>query len=420
MRSALSKICITLSILIVLDCSPVLAQSRSGFGEGSALEGGDSVTEDIHHDDISAGSIFRFPGEPLKPWFDTKRRLNEKYGLKLNFSYQALYQEADISTDDDEAAAGRGEINGSWILVGRGTKNTGRLTFRLENRTTLGTNIPPTKLGNQFGSGTLVGTGFSDFGSNLSELGWRQSLLDGNLRFVFGKISAVSWYGGHAFSSPKRGFQNTAILSSNTRAFPGRGIGGGIAYRFTPNYVALVGIHDANAKTTEDPFDTIDQKEFLQSFEFRWYTTTAERARWDQVRLNLWHQDTREQDGVPESYGMNLVASKLMFNDKVMPFLLAGVSDGNASLFRKDIAVGVGFGFNTTQSKARDVLAGGIAWGDPSDSTLQEQITGEVYYRFQLLDNIAITPSIQVIKNPVANPDETTVAVAGLRFRVTF
>ena len=35
---------------------------------------------------------------------------------------------------------------------------------------------------------------------------------------------------------------------------------------------------------------------------------------------------------------MNLVASKLIFNDKVMPFLIAGVSDGDASLFKKDVA----------------------------------------------------------------------------------
>ena len=411
---------IALSILLMLDCHLSLANSRSGFGEGSTLEGGDSVTEDIHQDDISAGSIFRVPGEPLKPWFDAKRRWNEKYGLKLNFSYQALYQNADNSTGDDEAAAGRGEINGSWTLAGRDSKNPGRLTFRLENRNTLGTDIPPSKLGNQFGSGTLVGTGFSDFGTNLSEMAWRQNLIEGDLRFVLGKISAVSWYGGHAFSSPKRGFQNTAMQGSNTRAFPGRGFGGGLAYRFSPNYIALAGIHDANAKTTEDPFSTIDQTEFFYSTEFRWYPTGAERGRWDQVRFNLWYQDTREEAGVPESYGINLVASKLMFDDKVMPFLLAGVSDGDASQFEKDIAAGVGFGFNTTQSKARDVLAVGIAWGDPSDTDLQEQITAELYYRFQLLDNIAITPSFQVIKNPASNPSETTVNIAGIRARITF
>lgn len=409
------------TVLAVMTCGPVWAQSQSGYGASHSLEGGDSVTEDIHQDDISAGSTLRIPGKPLQPWFDAKRRWNDKYGLKLNFSLQSLHQRSDNASGLDEAAAGRAEINGSWTLVGRGTKNAGRLTFRVENRSTLGTDIPPSKLGNQFGSGTLVGTGFSDYSSaNLSELAWRQALLDGRLRFVVGKISAVGWYGGHALSSPKRGFQNTALQASNARAFPGRGIGGGIAYQFTPKFVALAGIHDANAKTTDNPFDTIGQKEFLKSVEFRWYLTTPERARWDQVRVNLWHQDARKQAGVPESYGANLVASKLMLDDKVMPFLIAGISDGNATLFKKDVAIGIGLGFDTTASKARDVLGIGLAWGEPSNDGLQEQVTGEIYYRFQLLDNIAITPSIQMIKNPIANTGKTTVTVVGLRLRATF
>ena len=407
--------------LVIALTSPAIAQaqSKSGFGVSDSLEGGDSVTEDIAIDDIDAGSAFRFPGEPLKPWFDSKRRLNEQLGLKLNFSYQALYQNAD-NPGISEAAGGRGEINGSWALVGRGSQNIGRLTFRLENRHTLGTEIPPSKLGNQFGSGTLVGTGFSDFGYNLSELAWRQAVMSGRLRFVFGKISAVSWYGGHALSSPKRGFQNSALQGSNTRAFPGRGLGGGIAYQFSPKLVVLAGIHDANAKTTGNPFDTIGQHEYLKSLEFRSYLTTPERARWDQVRLNIWHQDARVQAGTPESYGANLVASKLMFDDKIMPFIIAGISDGKASLFRKDIAVGIGIGYDSTPAKARDVLGIGLAWGEPSDSSFQDQITAEAYYRFQLLDNIAITPSIQVIKNPALSPDKMTVVVAGFRLRFTF
>lgn len=414
-------------VLFGLTGGPVVAQgapvqkTRSGYDLGMPLESGDSVAEDIQQDDIDNGSFFQIPGEPLKPWFDAKRRWNEKYGLKLNFSYQSLHQRSDNSTGEDEAAAGRIELNGSWTLVGRGTKNPGRLTFRIENRSTLGTAIPPSKLGNEFGSGTLVGTGFSDYnGANLSELAWRQSLMDGRFRFVFGKISAVSWYGGHALSSPKRAFQNSAFMGSNTRAFPGRGTGGGISYQFSPKFVALAGIHDANAKTTESPFDTIEQQEFLKSVELRWHLTTSERARWDQVRVNLWHQDTRKQAGVPESYGANIVASKLMLNDRILPFLVAGVSDGNASTLKKDVAVGVAIGFDTTQAKARDVLGIGIAWGEPSNDALQEQFTGEVYYRFQILDNIAITPSIQFVKNPVANPDKTTVTALGLRLRFTF
>lgn len=399
----------------------VCAQSQSGYGPSPSLEGGDSVTEDIHQDDISAGAAFRLRGQPLKPWFDAKRRWNDKYGLKLNFSLQTLHQNADNTTGETNAAAGRAELNGSWTLLGRGTKNAGRLTFRIENRSTLGTAIPPSKLGNQFGSGTLVGTGFSDYSeANLSELAWRQSLMQGRLRFVTGKISAVGWYGGHALSSPKRGFQNTALQASNTRAFPGRGFGLGFGYQFSPRLVALAGIHDANAKTTGDPFDSIKQGEYFKSVELRYYLTTPERARWDQMRLNLWHQDERVQAGVPESYGANFVISKLMADDTMMPFLFAGVSKGGAALFEKDIGVGISFAFDTTASKARDVLGFGLAWGSPSNSALQEQVTGEIYYRFQLLDNFAITPSIQVIKNPIANPSKTTVTVVGLRMRATF
>ena len=408
-----------LATVAVLFCSPAIAQSRSGYGSTQGLESGDSVTEDIHQDDIDAGSAFRFPNEPLKPWFDAKRRWNDKYGLKLNFSYQTLAMRSNNTTGADEAAAGRGEINGSWTLVGRGTQNAGRLTFRIENRTKFGTPVVPQTLGNEFGSGTIVGTGFSDFGFNISELAWRQSAMSGRLMFVFGKISAAGWYGGHLLSSPKRAFQNTAFLGSNTRAFPGRGFGGGVGYRISNNYLVSAGVHDANAKTSQSPFDTIGQEEFLYNVEFRWLPNGMDNARWDQVRLHFWHQDEKKSKGTPAGSGVNLVASHRI-NDRYLPFFIAGLSDGNASTFERDFAVGLGIGFDTTAAKARDTLGIGLAWGEPSNSAFQDQITGELFYRFQLLDNFAITPSIQWINNPTFNPSETNVTVVGLRMRVTF
>jgi carbohydrate-selective porin OprB len=289
----------------------------------------------------------------------------------------------------------------------------------MEYRDTLGADIPPSKLGAQFGSATQTGTGFSDFGSNLSEVAWRQAHLGGRLKWVFGKISAVGWYTGHTLSSPKRGFQNTAMLSSLSKATPGRGIGGGVAYKISPHFVVLGGIHDANARTTQNPFDTIGDKEFMQSFELRYYPTTPDRHRWDQVRVQIWHQDARMSAGIPSSNGVSFAASRII-NDKWMPFIVAGVSDGNVSIFKKDIAVGVGIGFKTTGTRARDILGFGLGWGDPPNPDFQEQITSEIFYRFQFLDNIALTPSVQMIKNPASNPEETTVWVAGLRLRLTF
>jgi porin len=38
----------------------------------------------------------------------------------------------------------------------------------------------------------------------------------------------------------------------------------------------------------------------------------------------------------------------------------------------------------------------------------------------QLFDRLAITPDVQVIKNPAANPDEDLIWIAGLRARLAF
>ena len=82
----------------------------SGYSQASGLESGDSVTEDLAEDDRNLGSVLRFPRAQkfFQTWFDWKRSLNEQYGLKLQMSYQALYQEADESFGEDTAAAGRG------------------------------------------------------------------------------------------------------------------------------------------------------------------------------------------------------------------------------------------------------------------------------------------------------------------------
>jgi porin len=85
-----------------------------------------------------------------------------------------------------------------------------------------------------------------------------------------------------------------------------------------------------------------------------------------------------------------------------------------------DVTAGLGFAFNTRHRAARDVLAFGVNWGKPSDRAFQEQYTSELFYRFQLVQNIAITPSVQYIVDPARNPDVDDVWVGGVRTRVTF
>ncbi|MFD0982548.1 carbohydrate porin [Tropicimonas aquimaris] len=395
----------------------------SGYpAEPKNLEGGDSVTEDLSQDDVDVGGVLAFPKVEafFQPFFDWKKRLNDRTGLQLQFSYQTLYQ---TTNDDDalysDAFAGRAQVQGSWSLLNRGGANPGKLTFRIENRYTIDSEIPPSQFGYQFGSVTPSGTGFSDFGSALTELAWRQTLADGKFKFILGKISAISWYNVHALSSSMRGFQNTGLQSSLSKPAPGRGIGGGFGYEFSPKFVLVAGIHDANAKTPDDPFDTIGEGEFYRSVEFRYYPTTPDRWRYDQVRLQFWQQDALSESGTPADQGVTISASRL-FEDRYFVFGFGGMSEGKATLFEADAAAGFGIAFDTRHRAARDALGIGIAWGRPSNDRLQEQYTGEMFYRFQLVDRVALTPSIQYVKHPAANPNGEDVVIFGLRTRITF
>ena len=67
-----------------------------------------------------------------------------------------------------------------------------------------------------------------------------------------------------------------------------------------------------------------------------------------------------------------------------------------------------------------DVIGLGLSWGQPSADGLDDQFAGEVFYRFQVLPNLALTPSVQLILDPARNPDKDAIAVFGIRGRFGF
>ena len=60
-----------------------------------------------------------------------------------------------------------------------------------------------------------------------------------------------------------------------------------------------------------------------------------------------------------------------------------------------------------------------VIGGNPPDNSLSSQITGEFFYRLQLSKGIAVTPSVQLLKDPALNPTDDTVWVWGIRFWLT-
>ncbi len=99
-----------------------------------------------------------------------------------------------------------------------------------------------------------------------------------------------------------------------------------------------------------------------------------------------------------------------------MLFGRLGWSEGSAPLYNESVTVGMLYYF-----EARSDLVGvGMNWGKPSDDSLGEQTTGELFHRIQLAQNLAITPSVLLIGHPALDPDEDFIAILGIRVRTTF
>ncbi|WP_068115944.1 carbohydrate porin [Tropicimonas marinistellae] len=396
--------------------------TKAGYSQAGVLEGPSGVLNELAQDDSVRAGLLSPRGTLafFDPWYAWKKRLNANVGLQLGFSFQTLYQSADETlTGISEAAATRGQIQGAWTFLNRGGTNTGKLTFRVRNRQAWDQNLPPSQLAYQFGSIVNSGTGFGASGWELNELAWRQSMFDDKFRFVVGNISAISWYNNTALSSSLTGFQNTAMQSSLAKPGPGRGLGFGVGFEVTPKVAMVASVHDANSTASQNPLETIEQQEYFYSTELRYLPSGIREQMWNSFRLQVWYQDALEEKGLKASSGVAIQAGYL-FDDTWYPFALGGWSDGNASIFREDFVAGLGVKIHTRNRPSDDMFGIAAGWGNPSVDALQDQYTAEAFYRLQLLASFAITPSVQIVRHPAANPDTDQVVLWGLRTRIQF
>jgi porin len=68
--------------------------------------------------------------------------------------------------------------------------------------------------------------------------------------------------------------------------------------------------------------------------------------------------------------------------------------------------------------QTNDAIGFGYTWSDPADQALDDEGAIDAYYRVQVTPEISISPVLQVVFDPVRNPDENTVFVWGIRVRV--
>jgi len=377
-------------------------------------------------------------GDPdwlLADWYALKARLAERHGLTIGLAYTALYQKAGDSAFQprrsraagypiygyDEAAGGDAEIFGALTLWGGGSGHRAELKFKGEARHRLGTAVAPESLYREIGSAWFTGTGYSEFDPTIVELWLGQSFAGDALELHLGKVFPLTQYDDFPFDNFRTDFIDGPESFHPSIALPNYGLGANATLRPARDLYLRAGIGDANGEPERSGFETFfGEHEYFTLIEggFDPGGPNATGAKGD-VHLSLWHADKRERAGRPGGWG--LIASAFEHFGRVAPFLRYGYSEGErGGPAQLEHLVTAGVVLDHIPGRPLDRIGVALSWGQPADALLDDQGSGEVFYRIQMTRELALTYSTQLVVNPALNPEDEAILVSGVRGRLEF
>jgi porin len=349
---------------------------------------------------------------PIKEW---RSGVVERTGFNWSLDYSAVFMGVSDSPGEDSAGSGMVRFLGFWDLVNHGGPNKGSLNWKVEHRHKY-TDIPVSALGFESGYVGLFEAPFSDQRTRLTNLYWKQYFAEGKWAFVGGFLDATDFVDVYLLASPWTGFTNfmfstgSAAMDLPNDAALGLAAGGMVGEKV---YIQA-GIVDANSDPT-DPFnDLLQDSDFFKWVEIG-FIPGQQNIYFDNLHVTFWHVDERT-NGTPDGWGVN-ASWQRWIDDKWLPFIRGGYTEDIGSLLERSISVGVGY----QPVPMRGVIGFGFNWGRPNETSfgdVDDQYTTELFWRYQLTTELAVTPTIQYIKDPALNPNESSLWAFGLRVRV--
>lgn len=371
-------------------------------------------------------SYFRIPIKVTKSWYDWKKEVSKKTGINFGMEYIGLFMKSsdvkDENVNNKKTQSGVFDVNFSWNVINRDTKNKGTIAFKMSSRHAYGDLTAPMFHGiNESGYYGLSATGYNDYTFRMLELHYSQYLFNGRIGFIVGKIDPSNYYNFHGLAIPSRSFIGYGAMTSGTINMANPGMGVGIGIEITKQIYFKSSITDVYGDLYSNDFLDFGQNFFDGNFstmsEIGWAPTIGERY-FKNFSLTYWHTPGYVSSGdsnIQQGSGIAF-SSHWFFNNKYIPFLRFGISDGNGenAFYKKDFQIGNGFYF-----KSHDLVGIAFSWAEPNISNSKDQLTGELFYRTQITEHLAITPDLQWIHNPTLNPTLTNLYYFGLRARVT-
>jgi carbohydrate-selective porin OprB len=387
------------------------------------LEGTLSAGGDLEDDEQTRTGFLRRP-TALEPWFAWKQRIRQEHGFGFGGSWGVLWQSYSSTPIDEKNAVGsKLALNFSYDLWNRNMPDALTFAMAIEDRRPLGTDLPPLFAG--LGAGSIVPTAatWSEFDLGITQAYIRQSLFKNRFQYTIGKIFAPTFVNPYPFFDGNRQFLNQQFSSSPTIALPLRGFGMVAAwYPGASGFYVKPGMFtpysDDTGSTISDFFNRNEYFYMLEAgFSGLAQSGTPINARGamdvDNIHLTAWYRDALP-DGTPRAYGFAFNVNQRIGTD-LMWYLRAGWSEG----WQADRAWSAGFGWRPASAPS-DLFGVGVGSTHPTSPFLRTQTTAELFYRFHVTPNLAITPDVQAIFDPSLNPDKDTLWVFSLRARVVF
>ena len=349
---------------------------------------------------------------PIKEW---RSGVAERTGFNWSLDYSAVFMGVSDSPGEDSAGSGMVRFFGFWDLVNRGGPNKGNLNWKVEHRHKY-TDIPVSGLGFESGYVGLFEAPFSDQGTRLTNLYWKQYFAEGKWAFVGGFLDATDFVDVYLLASPWAGFTNFMFSTgSSAMDLPNDAALGLAAGGMVGEMVYIqAGIVDANSDPADPLDDLLDESDFFKWVEIG-FTPGQQKIYFDNLHVTFWHVDERA-NGTPDGWGIN-GSWQRWIDDKWLPFIRGGYTKDSGSLLERSISVGIGY----QPVPMRGVIGFGFNWGQPNETSfgdVDDQYTTELFWRYQLTTELAVTPTIQYIKDPALNPNENSLWAFGLRARI--
>lgn len=419
----LQVVCVAVSFAITGSLYAQAPATGLPQNEGAVTESSDEIdaliNEDVE-DERRHGPLLDPLHEIRKPWRNFWRFFDEKTGLNMGFAYTALYQGASHGNYNGNRTGGAGDLDvfGRWRIFGddrtTGWFNGSRIGFNLEYRHNIGASTP-SEIGNSVGSLWGTTSGFNEQDITLTQWWLQQKFFDERVGVRAGKLDLSTLYDVYRFGSANHFFLNEAFSDNPTIPFPGNGAAVSGFWDVDDHWTVSAAFGDAEGRKTESAS--------VQGFD-AWFSVFG--ARWrgkvgsmgtGVYQITGWHSDKRSGSELPTGTGFSAVAQQELGNGLV-PF--ARYSYSSSDVVSTQHLITAGAVLEGIREHSEDRLGAAIGWGQPHDSAARSQWVGELFYRIEVMPELRVTPSVQVIANPSFNRDTDLIAVFGIRSRFTF